>query len=107
MCGVSRFLRIMALLSLRMPAGAKEIEIQLSPQEKGSAQLVSPEGKIVVDVPVQAIGSIIRHARTDVSKAETWELRLPYLEEDYGFAIGGDAVPVASMGSPDNVLEVR
>lgn len=91
----------------RMPAGAKEIEIQLSPQEKGSAQLVSPEGKIVVDVPVQAIGSIIRHVRTDVSKAETWELRLPYLEEDYGFAIGGDAVPVASMGSPDNVLEFR
>lgn len=91
----------------RMPAGAKEVEIQLSPQEKGSAQLVSPEGKIVVDVPVQAIGSIIRHVRTDVSKAETWELRLPFLAEDYGFAIGGDAVPVASMGSPDNVLEFR
>ena len=80
----------------RVPAKAKEVLVNLMPQEPGSAKLFDAAGKLVDEMKFQAAGKVLKGVRKPTAADEIWHLQFPKIEEDFKFQVGGDAVPLLS-----------
>ena len=80
----------------RVPAAAKEVLVNLCPQEAGSARLLDASGKVVDESPFVRTAKVLKAARQPSAVDEVWSLVFPKIEEDYCFQVGGDAVPLLS-----------
>ena len=80
----------------RVPAKAKEVLVNLVPEEPGEAKLYDAAGKLVDEMPYQTAGKVLKGTRQPSAADETWLLVFPKLQEDFRFQVGGDAVPLLS-----------
>ena len=80
----------------RVPAKAKEVLVNLVPEEPGEATLSDAAGKLVDEMPYQTAGKVLKGTRPPTAADETWLLVFPKLQEDFRFQVGGDAVPLLS-----------
>ena len=80
----------------RVPAKAKEVLVNLVPEEPGEAKLYDATGKLVDEMPYQTAGKVLKGTRQPTVADETWLLVFPKLQEDFRFQVGGDAVPLLS-----------
>ncbi len=80
----------------RVPAKAKEVLVNLVPEESGEAKLYDAAGKLVDEMPYQTAGKVLKGTRPPSASDETWLLVFPKLQEDFRFQVGGDAVPLLS-----------
>ena len=87
----------------RVPANAKEVLVNLMPEEPGSAQLFDATGKLVDEMPFLTEGKVIKGVRTPSAADEIWRLHFPKIQEDFSFQVGGDAIPLLSM-EPEGVV---
>ena len=80
----------------RVPAKAKEVLVNLLPEEPGEAKLYDAAGKLVDAMPYQTAGKVLKGTRSPTAADEIWLLEFPKLQEDFRFQVGGDAVPLLS-----------
>lgn len=80
----------------RVPAGARDVQVNLRPEEPASAELFDASGKKVAAMPYQTRIDRFKIVREPSSKDEIWTLRFPNICEDLTFQVGGDAVPLLS-----------
>ena len=84
------------VMNFRVPAAAREVLVNLCPQEAGSARLLDASGKVVDESPFVRTAKVLKAARQPSAADEVWSLVFPKIEEDYYFQVGGDAVPLLS-----------
>ena len=87
----------------RVPAKAKEVLVNLAPEEPGNAKLYDAAGRLVDEMPFQTAGKVLKGTRQPTAADETWLLVFPKLQEDFRFQIGGDAIPLIST-EPEGVI---
>ena len=80
----------------RVPAKAKEVLVNLLPEEPGEAKLYGAAGKLIDEMPYQTAGKVLKGTRSPTADDEIWLLEFPKLQEDFRFQVGGDAVPLLS-----------
>ena len=80
----------------RVPARAKEVLVNLMPEEPGSAKLYDAAGRLVDEMPFQRAGKVLKGVRQPTETDEIWLLEFPKIEEDFNFQVGGDAIPLIS-----------
>lgn len=88
----------------RVPAKAKEVLVNLVPEEPGEAKLYDAAGKLVDEMPYQTAGKVLKGTRQPTAADETWLLVFPKLQEDFRFQVGGDAVPLLSTDREGVIL---
>ena len=86
-----------------VPANAREVLVEVSPEEEVSACLVNAAGETVATAPWGRIATIMKAERKPSEKDEVWSVVFPKVREDFSFRVGGDAVPVVSP-SAETVL---
>ena len=79
-----------------VPAAAKEVLVNLMPEEPGSAKLYDAAGRLVDERPFPKAGQVLKAVRRPTAADETWLLEFPKVEEDFKFQIGGEAIPLVS-----------
>ena len=90
-------------LYFRVPAAAKEVLVNLIPEEPGSAQIFDATGKLVDEMPFQKEGKVLKGVRVPSTADEIWRLHFPKIQEDFSFQLGGDAIPLLST-EPGGVI---
>ena len=88
----------------RVPAKAREVLVNLIPQEPGSAKLFDAAGRLVDEMPFQTAGKVLKGERNPSAADEVWHLQFPTIQEDFEFQVGGDAVPLVSS-EPEGVIQ--
>ena len=87
----------------RVPAKAREVLVNLIPQEPGSAKLFDAAGRLVDEMPFQTAGKVLKAERGPSAADAVWHLQFPKIQEDFNFQVGGDAVPFVST-EPEGVI---
>ncbi len=89
-----------------VPSGVKELNIDVAGtlREPVSAQLVSPDGKIVAEVKMLEGMKRLHHKREKTESAEVWCLKFPYGREDFKFRVGAPLLPLVSF-APEFLLK--
>ncbi len=90
----------------RVPAKAREVLVNLIPQEPGSAKLFDAAGSLVDEMPFQTAGKVLKAERGPSAADEIWHLQFPEIQEDFNFQVGGDAVPLVST-EPEGVIQCK
>lgn len=89
-----------------VPAGVKEINIDVAGtlREPVSAQLISPDGKVVTEVKMLEGMKRLHHIREKADVSEVWCLKFPYGREDFKFRVGAPLLPLVSF-APEFLLK--
>ncbi len=89
-----------------VPAGVKEINIDVAGtlREPVSAQLISPDGKVVTEVKMLEGMKRLHHNREKADASEIWCLKFPYGREDFKFRVGAPLLPLVSF-APEFLLK--
>lgn len=80
----------------RVPKGAREVLVDLAPEEPGSAQLFDAKGVLRDESPCVSTAKVLKAEFPPCAADEIWLLKFPRIVEDYRFQLGGDAVPLVS-----------
>ena len=88
----------------RVPAKAREVLVNVMPDEPGSAKLFDAAGRLVDEMPFQTAGKVLKAERSPSAADEVWHLQFPKIQEDLNFQVGGDAVPLVST-EPEGVIQ--
>ena len=89
-----------------VPAGAKEVKVDLLAPEEVDAELLDARGKTVASFPNKRGRDILSAERSPTASDEFWCLHVKRVQENCRYRIGGDAIPIVSM-SADGVLKER
>ena len=84
--------------SIRVPKAAREVLVDVRPEEPASAELFNAAGVKVDDMPFRTQMKMLKAKREPTSEDEIWTLRFPQINEDLGIQVGGDAVPLLTIG---------
>ncbi len=89
-----------------VPTGVKEINIDVAGtlREPVSAQLISPDGKVVTEVKMLEGMKRLHHNREKADVSEVWCLKFPYGREDFKFRVGAPLLPLVSF-APEFLLK--
>lgn len=79
-----------------VPKGSRKVCVSVTPQERCSAELVSPDGRVVDSLPYSRRAAYLQTKTEPLPEDQVWCVRFPQVEEDAYFRIGAPAIPVAS-----------
>ena len=87
-----------------VPSGAKDVSVEVLPDEPASARLLNARGEVVAEKAFDVRGAVLYAKRTKPSAAETWCVDFPKIVDDCELRIGASAIPVVS-DRPDPLVE--
>ena len=90
-CGTHR-------LYFTVPAGVKEVVLEIVPEEPVAARLLNAAGEVVRKVEKTQASVLIRQERPDTARAEVWSLAVK-AEEDFIVRFGAGTLPLVSTSA--------